>query len=580
MKSATNYPVKTIATGFVVLILFSISLFWIRFICHTNLFEMMPNDCKSAAITPSGLLPKEIENDPNVIIHSQVSATLNTTKPLFFGISDYFMERYPRKYSYILLHTYEEDEIIYFDKETGLIVCHYSFYEKLPDNSKLKKMIQFYAGPDGISETPDQNLGRFEGITAQLRAFDLKEDQMPEMIIYDKKIRRFFKIDIKNKTITKGPDLEQGDPHNPIRIHYLFKNSFYIKDFRFESPYIDSRKRTSENTREPYLADNIPSGYPSPLMPREAFTANGPYMLVLDETGRIDLLDRTTLKFIGSAGEIPRPETYFSTRWPPKVRPKDLLGYCVQPLFYENTEDANSANSTFEYLGMYAASVSRDGTALALEIFDKKGDRIATKHTEVTEPNHRFRYVKDIPSSKAVYFEAKWSSTLTTILFIAENLHPPILSIASIFSASSFEAGAGHRALFLLPNSFVAMIFRDMEGNVIERLSTALSLIIPAILLAIILTWRISKDAFVVGLTKKERLAWIISTLVFGLAAYITFKLTKPKIKLVTCRNCGQPRRPDMEKCHRCKSGWHVPELTPPNWRVLGVVPGTPNGEN
>jgi hypothetical protein len=24
-----------------------------------------------------------------------------------------------------------------------------------------------------------------------------------------------------------------------------------------------------------------------------------------------------------------------------------------------------------------------------------------------------------------------------------------------------------------------------------------------------------------------------------------------------------------MDKCHRCGSPWHVPELTPPAWRVV-----------
>jgi uncharacterized paraquat-inducible protein A len=61
----------------------------------------------------------------------------------------------------------------------------------------------------------------------------------------------------------------------------------------------------------------------------------------------------------------------------------------------------------------------------------------------------------------------------------------------------------------------------------------------------------------------------MIGTIAFGLTAYITYRLTQPKITLVTCTNCGKLRRPDMARCHRCGSKWHIPELTPPAWRVV-----------
>jgi uncharacterized paraquat-inducible protein A len=99
---------------------------------------------------------------------------------------------------------------------------------------------------------------------------------------------------------------------------------------------------------------------------------------------------------------------------------------------------------------------------------------------------------------------------------------------------------------------------------------SALWWISPSIILAIWLAYRVSKNAVVVGLSENARHYWIIGTLAFGLAAYITYRLTRPRITLVTCLNCGKMRRPDMAKCHRCKSDWHVPELAPPAWRVLG----------
>jgi hypothetical protein len=184
---------------------------------------------------------------------------------------------------------------------------------------------------------------------------------------------------------------------------------------------------------------------------------------------------------------------------------------------------------------------------------------------------HRPSFLQNstVESSKAAFFGASWSPALTIGKYLAENLHPPILSVASYFTASAFEAASGHRALFFLPNSFIAMMGRERSENFAERFFSTLWLILPSIILAIWLACRVSKDAVAVGLSENARLYWIIGTLAFGLTAYITYRLTRPKITLVTCPNCGKMRRPDMPKCHRCKSDWHVPELTPPAWRVL-----------
>jgi len=216
---------------------------------------------------------------------------------------------------------------------------------------------------------------------------------------------------------------------------------------------------------------------------------------------------------------------------------------------------------------MFVASLSRDGTALALAVFDEKGKLIRSDYTKLTK--YIGVHKTSIHSSKAVFFEAPWAPALTIGKFMAENLHPPILSVASYFTASAFEAAAGHRGLFFLPNSFIAMKGRDNYENFAERFISGLWLISPSIILAIWLACRVSKDAVVVGFSENARLCWILGTVCFGLTAYITYRLTRPKLTLVTCPNCGKMRRPDMPKCHRCKSDWHVPELTPPTWRVL-----------
>ena len=152
--------------------------------------------------------------------------------------------------------------------------------------------------------------------------------------------------------------------------------------------------------------------------------------------------------------------------------------------------------------------------------------------------------------------------------YILENLQPAILGLASYFTASSFEATAGHRALFILPNSFVAMFSRNSIG-IVGPFFVALLMISPSIILGLLLAILVRKDAVIVGLPKRAKFYWLIGTICFGLSAYITYRLTRPREALVTCQNCGKLRRPDMARCHRCGSKWLVPELTPPAWRVI-----------
>ena len=278
------------------------------------------------------------------------------------------------------------------------------------------------------------------------------------------------------------------------------------------------------------------------------------YVVVLDESGRIDLLDKETLEFAGPAGRLPAPETFFPAD--KNVTPDDLLAYRVLPI---------ALKEDHKYRGLIAAAVSREGTALALAVFDANGVPIKSDQTWTTvRRGNIITY-----SSSAVFFGAPWAPVMTIGKFLLENLHPPILSLASYFTAGSIEAASGHRAMFLLPNSFIAMNGRDARANIAARFLYALALISPSIVLAILLAWRVGKDAAGVGLPQNTRRFWTLGTLAFGLTGYITYKLPGQKVPLIPCANCGKPRRTDMDKCHRCGSKWDVPELIPPAWRVL-----------
>ncbi|MCU0916211.1 MAG: hypothetical protein MUC88_16865, partial [Planctomycetes bacterium] len=152
--------------------------------------------------------------------------------------------------------------------------------------------------------------------------------------------------------------------------------------------------------------------------------------------------------------------------------------------------------------------------------------------------------------------------------------------LLSHLAASDLDALAGYRSIFLLPDSFIAMSARDETAGIFERVSRGLLFGLAALLLSLVLAWRVIQDGMRVGLSKDTRAAWAGGTLLFGLPAYLTYRLTRPHVTLVTCHNCGQRRRPDRDTCHRCGSPWDVPELTPPAWRVLGAPEGADDGSS
>ncbi len=200
---ALNYPVKVFATGFVVLALLSIPLFWFRFACESSLAVRMPDDAKRIFIRPSGLVPSEFENDPNVVSHSRVSAGIHSQErePLSLGIVDYFIRRFPGEPRSNVYFFHSDRDCMYFDKKSGQIVHIYTEKQIMPDKTTREKMEQLYIGPEGVSETPGKTLGRFiapiiDHSWVENRWINIRWKKLCELILYDKKLRFFFKIDL------------------------------------------------------------------------------------------------------------------------------------------------------------------------------------------------------------------------------------------------------------------------------------------------------------------------------------------------------------------------------------------------
>jgi len=557
MNSSKKHPFRVLATGIIVLIFLSIILFWLRFLCSATLSERMPDDIKSAVIAPSGLLPDDFEKDPNFQRRSQVTAQMRSEPLAHLGITEYLTSILPGGHRSRALLLYSEDEWGYFDDKSGQLILRYVEAEIMPDNEKLYRKVQYYIGSEGISEIPDETLGRFYEPIVDCSMLERRSLKSGEIILYDKKLRQFFRIGLNPRTFVKGPQLDADDTHEPVQIGQLEKNQLMLQlawsppEFKSSALYLNPAT-WSYGRRSTTVVES---------------SETGQYHLILDKTGRIDLLDKETLRFAAVAGRLPETEALFGSERP--ATPKNTLSYGATTIYLgtprsiediRDKEPPEPEQENLRYAGLIAASLSRDGTALALTVFDEKGQiKKQPRRISRRQPN----------MSVTAYFGSPWAPASSIVKYIAESLHPPILSIASYLTAASFEAGAGHRGLFLLPNSFVAMKARDDRDPMYERALFALALMTPAILLSLLLVTRILRDATKLGLPKIARRFWIIATIAFGPAGYITYRLARPKVMLVTCANCGKLRRPDMDICHYCGSKWVVPELTPPEWRVL-----------
>ena len=546
MKPSKGYFVKVIGAGFIVLVLFSLPLFWGKFVCHAFLLKLLPHE----DLRVSGILPSKIEDDPNIYGNSSAYASMYVNELQTLGIVDYIFKRLPgQNESYVYkLDLAVNTTSFYFDKQKGIFeFCNISAQD-VPGKPLWKKEVISYIGPEGIAKTFDKNIGRFFDPIIDWNLNDTG-------IIYDKKLRQFFSFDFDKKLLNKGPQLASNDTHEPVSLgEYKTPNNVIksIHSLDWRPPYFKETQDVNVTVGTGKEKRKVHIKAVTPLY-------SSKYIPVVDQTGRIDWLNKVTLQFEGIAGYLPAPQTLFAAA--KNAKPSSLLEYGVRPIIYEKDGIHRG--------GILAVSISSEGTSMALAAFDEKGWRTAYDDTKIEDWPKGSMTKKLIPSSRAALWHSPFAPVFTISKYLLENLQPPILSIAAYFTADSFEAASGHRALFILPNSFVAMLGRNVSENPVTNFMLALLMISPSFILSVWLAFKVSRDAAVVGLSSNAQSYWFIGTILFGLPAYITYRLTRPKIVLVTCANCGRPRRPDMEKCHRCTSKWHVPELTPPSWRVL-----------
>ncbi len=546
MKSANKYIVNVTTVGLISLIILSVVLFWCRKLCQGILFgDVLKQPIANVLITPSSLVP-ELDSGPDVVEKSSITASIS--QDVVFEslgvvqnvwsieqgqLGDFFIQRSDKKS--------EGKSLILYDEKSGLFVYYDIFKNNKAKRRGWAKKVKLYAGPNGISKTPGKTLGRFAkpclGLyksTPQWRGGELS------FVFFDKTLSQFLRINFQQEELTKGPKLSED--YKPIQISWLMglKKNVTTYIFEWTPPLRKATPQDRKNKRKirGHIFDANGQSIDLVSVKENMHTyGSRQYDLVLDESGQIRTLNKKTLELSSSVGYLPsappQPNRISS------AKPNELLAYEVRPFTIDG-----------EYAGTIAASISREGLGLRVAVFDPNGNLIEQKGN----------YVNPL--------EIPGGPVLVTIEYILENLQPAVLGVASYFTASSFEAAAGHRAIFILPNSFVAMFARDAIG-IIGPFFGALFIISPSIILGLLLAWRMRIDAAAVGLSGRAKYYWTIGTILFGLSAYITYRLTRPKIRLVTCTNCGKLRRPDMDICHCCGSRWLVPDLIRPTWRVI-----------
>ncbi len=546
-----SYVLKTICTGLLLLILFSAVLFILRKINMAVFYETIydytfrSESRPEIVIQPSGLAT---EKDKALLEEAKASwsRTYGPSPAPFYslegmssitasigdgvvyntlGIVQVGGNIFQKQFLFHRLHSLSllknetlwvsQDiktgtcSIIYRDSNTGFLIhCR---IERQPDGEKEKwvKTILACAGTEKAGKTLDSAAGRFS------RDLFVKVLPSGQYLLFDKEHPRFYRIDFENLDVVQGPELPMPDYEKRFRfLHHGALHPVIGINLQWWPPI----RKTEEGRKGVSLGT-----YDSP----EVIDGKVPY---LTASGQVKWLDIQTLQPAGTAGFIP------GTALCPF---RDLLTCDVQTVVLNDGG----------YQGLIAGSIPRFPNQIDVNVFDKQGNKIGGETKSIRYGN--------LPGGPS-YLAAE---------FLLESLHAPVLLLGSFFTSRSIETIEAHQAMLLLPVSFIGQI-GFVQDDFIAGLVLALVYMLPALLLAVFLAWRVHRDAVIIGLDRTARRRWFWCTLAFGLVGYLTYRMTRPAEAMVTCENCGRLRRPDREVCHRCGAAWNIPELTPPAWRI------------
>ncbi|MCK4886613.1 MAG: hypothetical protein KAS96_04445 [Planctomycetes bacterium] len=533
MNNKIKYVINIAGTGVLVIVLLGIVFFWTDRFCDNAILDSVKFNDYRIVICPSGLITNEkqtIKEQGDKYFPSAVKAFMSYDMIWTLGMVGDFIEEETRFQGLSMMSVaYDiatdnisstiKPEILensnhhrtYFDKDKGLFVNCY-LLRNFDGQDKWSKRINYYIGPEGIGDEPTEQLGRF----IQPLTTKMKNTSKETTVFYDKGLSRFFRIKItrEEKTVTKGSELD-AEKYNPVETGYGYVGTTYIPVHTgFKSP---EQVEEVNGTKK-----NVPV--------KLTTNASNKYLIVVNDNGRIDLLDTETLE-LKPAGSLPEYS-------------KLQHGYLIRSAFFGDN-----------YLGLIVLSISSDLRYMDTYVFDATGKKVDHKASELDEGK--------LPGG----FATLWTG------YIIESLQPAGFNILSYLTAHNYDGVKSQQAMFIRPNSFVASLAReaanDKDAPYLLKLLAALLIMGPSLIIGVLLGWRVSKRAKALGLSRRAVRVWTYGVIFTGVAGYLTFRFTKHAEMMVTCKNCGQLRRVEQDNCYGCKANWQMKHLKNVSWRIL-----------
>lgn len=565
MNSTHGNLARVISTGFLVSLIFSIVLFWTDAVLRKIGKDELVSGERMSLSLALDLGDKKL-SDPNLVVrpprvicefanHRSVESDIFLDRLLKIGywIRGYELASYPGQFGFDLNSANEDAKWGLNSREwhahQGLIVT-----EKGHLTDKGVASGTLYVGPKGFGDTPDISLGRFSN--PQLCS---REDPYT-LFIYDTDQKAFFKIDFALEKVTskswadksiiaasgayfgKFTDLLQmyardatrweTDQEMKARLESERIARKPLPRFSGDEAWIDEEMNIGAMARKDLEGQENRKQVSFGPRVHGAVLGSGPW--AMDDQGTVYRVDRETLLLGPSKGQLPRcgkEKTHDPSR---------LLAYCAWPLFSDQ-----------QYLGLAAASLSRDGSEFVMVSLDPQG-RETDRSASYLKPKH-YRY-------------GRVTLGVRTVLGFAQ---PLSFSAASSLLGPRTEAIAGYRSLFVLPFSTPARIAGDRTHNVGDRVGTVVMWNVFTWIVGLFLAIAVIRDLKQYGMPGKTQKAWLFACMGFGWIAAITYLLTRPRAHFVTCTGCGRARRTDQALCLHCEADWDMCELQAPGWRVV-----------
>jgi len=279
---------------------------------------------------------------------------------------------------------------------------------------------------------------------------------------------------------------------------------------------------------------------------------------MLEADGQILRLNKESLCIEGPAGRLPAPVDLFGSRT--EGRPNKLSAYRVYPVCREE-------NGRLVYYGCCAASAAPEGVGLAVECFDAQGQLTGRNlFHSAAEDSVSENYEVELMSR---LFERGDGALAITARFFADSLQPAVFHGLSFLCAEAIEPRAGMRALFIRPHSFIGILRRCRQMSLPSQLFSTFLMLLPSLFVGLWVGLCLRRKFLSFGGSSRAARGWFAAGILFGIPAWITFNLVRPKEKMVTCLNCGSLRRPDQMSCHVCRTGWDFKGLESPDWCLV-----------